>query len=166
MYHHILAPLDGTEAGELVLPHVEALARAFQARVTLLWVTTAPEELLIGAAGAMAAVAPSVFDQVADVESEQALAEDYLRAVVRRLHEDGLDVMGERVQGDTAPTIVSRARELAADLIVMSTHGRGGLARLAFGSISDDVVDAAPCPVLLVRAPEGEKAPAAPHITG
>ena len=154
MYHHILAPLDGTEVGELVLPHIEALARAFQARVTLLWVTTAPEELLMGAAGAMAAVAPNVFDQVADVESEHTLAEDYLRVVVRRLRERGIEVMGERVQGDTAPTIVARAQQLGADLIAMSTHGRGGLARLAFGSVSDDVVDTSPCPVLLVRVPE------------
>ena len=58
------------------------------------------------------------------------------------------------------PNAAGRARlkaavDINADLIAMSTHGRSGLRRLAFGSITDKVIRGAKIPVLLVRAAEG-----------
>jgi nucleotide-binding universal stress UspA family protein len=49
------------------------------------------------------------------------------------------------------------AKAEAIDLIVMSTHGRGGVARLIYGSVATQVLRAAPCPVLVVRANVGER---------
>jgi nucleotide-binding universal stress UspA family protein len=57
--------------------------------------------------------------------------------------------------GDAAEEILRAAEEIKADLIAMSTHGRSGLRRLAFGSITDKVLRGAGVPVLTVRAPEG-----------
>jgi universal stress protein A len=52
---------------------------------------------------------------------------------------------------DTAKAIVTVAREIKPDVIVMSTHGRSGLARLVLGSVTDSVIREAPCPVVTIR---------------
>jgi len=58
--------------------------------------------------------------------------------------------------GSPAEEIVKAARDTHADLIVIATHGRGGLSRVLFGSVTERVVRHAPCPVLTVR-PEKAK---------
>ena len=60
------------------------------------------------------------------------------------------------VSHSPAAAITSYAREWGIDLIVMGTHGRGGFAHLLMGSVSERVVQTAPCPVLTVRHPEHE----------
>ena len=57
----------------------------------------------------------------------------------------------EVTTGDPAEAIVQAARDHGIDLIVMSTHGRTGLAHLAMGSVAEKVVRLAPCPVLVTR---------------
>jgi nucleotide-binding universal stress UspA family protein len=66
----------------------------------------------------------------------------------------GLTVEIQVVAGSPAPAILDTAEEAAADLIVMATHGRGGLPRLWLGSVALKVVQSARTPVLLVRARE------------
>jgi nucleotide-binding universal stress UspA family protein len=58
--------------------------------------------------------------------------------------------------GSAAYAIVDYATEHRIDLIIMGTHGRGGLAKLMMGSVAERVVRIAPCPVLTVRHPEHE----------
>jgi universal stress protein A len=55
-----------------------------------------------------------------------------------------------------ASTIVAYARETHVDVIVVGTHGRGGVAHLIMGSVAEHVVRSAPCPVLVVRPNEHE----------
>jgi nucleotide-binding universal stress UspA family protein len=57
------------------------------------------------------------------------------------------------VEGPAAGVILATARETAADMIVIGTQGRRGLARLLMVSVAEEVVRKAPCPVLTVRAP-------------
>jgi nucleotide-binding universal stress UspA family protein len=83
---------------------------------------------------------------------EEAQAIPYLEAIERRVSELGITTHSIRPRGPVADTVISRAAELEADLIAMTTHGRGGLTRVALGSVADEVVRRAPCPVLLVRA--------------
>jgi nucleotide-binding universal stress UspA family protein len=54
--------------------------------------------------------------------------------------------------GPAAPAILSAASELPAQLLVVGTHGRTGLSRIALGSVAEAVVRAAPCSVLTVRS--------------
>jgi universal stress protein A len=56
-------------------------------------------------------------------------------------------------EGDPAEMILRVAEEVHADLIVMGTHGRTGLSRLLMGSVAEQVVRRAPCPVLTMKAP-------------
>jgi nucleotide-binding universal stress UspA family protein len=63
--------------------------------------------------------------------------------------------------GHVAQTIVDYAKDVGADLIVMGTHGRTGLAHFIIGSVAERVVRMAPCPVLTVGATEAKGAHAA-----
>ena len=56
-------------------------------------------------------------------------------------------------KGDAAPRIVGVAEETRCDLIVMGTHGRTGLGRVLMGSVAEQVLRTAPCPVVTVKAP-------------
>lgn len=55
--------------------------------------------------------------------------------------------------GDARDGILAAAKRCAADLIIIGSHGRGGLSRLVLGSVAEDIVRRAPCPVLVVRVP-------------
>jgi hypothetical protein len=79
----------------------------------------------------------------------------------------GLDVRTRAERGATGQAAALIAAALAqqpAGLAVMASHGRGGVLRWALGSTAEDVLDQAPCPVLIVRARSGDtRAPAAPR---
>jgi nucleotide-binding universal stress UspA family protein len=72
--------------------------------------------------------------------------------VAGRLEAAGVAVERRRLDGPAGESVVAAAREGGADLIAMTTHGRGGLGRLVMGSVADYVLQHAPCPVLLVRS--------------
>jgi nucleotide-binding universal stress UspA family protein len=136
-----------------VLDHAEALAGAFGSRITLVRATTSPEVLLAETAGAgpgVGDVTPAM-DPTPVIEAEHDAARDYLNEVVARLQQHGLQVQAEQHEGAAADVIVERAQALGASLILMTTHGRGGLGRVVFGSVADAVLRHATCPVLLVR---------------
>jgi nucleotide-binding universal stress UspA family protein len=71
------------------------------------------------------------------------------------LKSKGISVNILVTSGNAAEEILKVADKVKADLIAMSTHGRSGLRRLAFGSITDKVLRGSRIPVLMVRAPEG-----------
>jgi nucleotide-binding universal stress UspA family protein len=156
VYARILVPLDGSARAERVLPYVQPLAATFGAVVTLLH-ATAPPAVPIAAAGMPAAVAvapvlgPGPTGAAAGGPPEGA---GHLEAVADRLRASGLTVELEMPEGPAAAAIVAVAEQTGADLIAMTTHGRGGLGRLVMGSVADEVLRHAPCPVLLVRVGE------------
>jgi len=153
MYEHLLVALDGSAAAEQVLDHAEALAARFNSKVTVLRVRLSPEMLLAETAtsGPAAGGISPPMDPTPILDAEGSDAEAYLQAVTARLRAKQLDVSSEDPDGSAAEVIVERARALGAGLILMTTHGRGGLGRLVFGSVADSVLRHAPCPVLLVR---------------
>jgi nucleotide-binding universal stress UspA family protein len=62
-------------------------------------------------------------------------------------------------EGDPATEILRLAEERKVDVIVMGTHGRTGLGRLLMGSVAEQIVRKAPCPVLTVRLPQRQAPP-------
>ena len=94
-------------------------------------------------------------DQV--VREETGRAEEYLNGVRKRLVADGFDVTGEVRRGAVDQAILADPE--AGDVIVMTTHGRGGVARWFLGSVAEDVVRRSTVPVLLVRS-QAAKEPA------
>ena len=138
----LLVPLDGSKLAERALPHAEHLARCAGAEVTLLFVQR-PEE----GRGADGSAMPS-----------------YLDAVAAGLRGAGVRAQVRVREGHPAQEIAQEADEGAADLVVMSSHGRGGLARWVFGSVADQVLRTSPTPVLLV--PAAVHGPVPEHLRG
>jgi nucleotide-binding universal stress UspA family protein len=159
MYERILVALDGSDLALRVLPHVEALARRFASHVTLLRAITPPSAIIAGSAVGPTPVARPVVDPTPLVEAERREATEHLEAVGLPLSDSGVNAEYEVREGDAAEVITRGAAELGADLIAMTTHGRGGLGRLVFGSVADAVLRGAPCPVLLVRVTADEATP-------
>jgi nucleotide-binding universal stress UspA family protein len=75
----------------------------------------------------------------------------YLGKIQNRLAKEGFSVKSSTDEGIQAETIISAANDLKVDFIVMSTHGRTGFSRWAFGSIAEKVIRGAECPVFIVR---------------
>lgn len=86
-------------------------------------------------------------DQVRDQRESAA------QMLVARGHEVGVATEFLVWEGDPGEAIVDAARAEGVDLIVLGSHGRRGVGRSFFGSVSDHVVRHAPCPVVVVRGP-------------
>ena len=144
MYERILVPLDGSALAETVLPHAEALAKKYESTIILLRVTPILQS---------ATVASSPPDDPKLVHrTEEQAARAYLGEVENRLREHGCPVEVRLPEGNAAEEILSHAASSGVGLIAMATHGRSGLQRVLLGSVADEVVKKASCPVLLVRA--------------
>jgi nucleotide-binding universal stress UspA family protein len=85
------------------------------------------------------------------VEASRQQHDQLALEMAARLHAVGLEAEPERRDGDAAAEIIAAARNWKADLIVMGTHGRTGLARLVLGSVARNVIQHAPCSVLVVH---------------
>lgn len=146
MYQRILVPLDGSELAEAALVHARGLAGQFQSEIDLLRVLVSPYTI----------AAPDLILAGYDIGQEglQKAAEEYLNAVAAELQAEGLSVAARTASGPVAEAILDYAADNGVDLVVMSTHGRGGISRWVYGSVADRVLQAATCPVLLVRVRE------------
>lgn len=153
MFNRILVPLDGSTLAERAIPHAEQFARIFGASITLLQVlepTSYHEN-------------PKAVDPLS-WQIRKAEAELYMQEIAARTRE----ALGEKVleggeekksrvdysirEGKTAENIVNFAHTEAIDLLVISTHGSGGLSRWNISSVTQKVINLIYLPVLIVRA--------------
>lgn len=160
-YRRILVALDGSKFAERVLPCIEPLAEQFGSMVTLIQVIGSAEAplraqpVMAETAAADAGDAWPGADASSVLEEKRAYADNYLTSVSKRLEARGLRVQFECPEGEASEVILRRARQLGADLIAISTQGRTGVDRMLFGSVAEEVLRRAPCPVLLVRVYDG-----------
>jgi nucleotide-binding universal stress UspA family protein len=151
MYSTILVPLDGSPAAEQALSHAVAHATAFDASIVLLRVVPSHGGAGVIASGGAAIVHPAgVVERGKHTEREEASR--YVHNAASALAARGIAVSADHQEGEPAETVLRRAGEVHADLIVMTSHGHGGLHRLMFGSVADAVLRRSPCPVMVVRA--------------
>ena len=147
----ILVATDFSEPSEAALAYGRELARSFDAALTVVHVVENVLTRAYGVDGGVMMIDPDLQRQIeagAKQQLDQALCDedrDVLKA-------EGVVL----VSAMPADAIVTRARQTGTDLIVMGTHGRGGVAHLLMGSVAERVVRTAPCPVLTVRHPEHE----------
>jgi len=92
-----------------------------------------------------------------DAASNPRAAATALEGVAARTRKPGLEVHSVLRQGSAWSEINAAAKEEKADLVVMGTHGRHGLARALLGSVAEKVVRTAPCPVLTVHGPDSSR---------
>lgn len=140
MFERILLPLDGSALGEAILPQIARILRREDSEILLLHVA----QMQTAAAGTGFAAPAS--------ENPAGAARAYLDRLCRRFSSEGARVRALVEVGSPAPMILDTAERENATLIAMATHGRTGLARWVFGSVSEKVLRASPVPLLLVRS--------------
>jgi len=143
MYKKILVPLDGSELAEKALVQAEQLAKTFDGEIILFQVVP-----FMPIYGSPELVTPLIVD-----EKHRESVEKYIQDLAESLKKKGLKAAGVVKTGQQVPLeVIEFAKEIGADLIVMSTHGRTGLTRWFLGSVTLKVLTRAETPVLLIRA--------------
>ena len=132
MFSTILVPLDGSDLAARALSYATFLTRGLQGRLILFHAASRP-----------------VLDSDPGREIDAVLEQDRL---AQQLVEDGVPATARAVQGEAGPAIVRAVSELGADLIVMSTHGRGGVGRIVHGSTADHLLRHVSIPIVLITA--------------
>ncbi len=156
MEQRILMPLDGSKVGEAALPLVEDLVSKLvtgaKVEITLLQVVSSPTHYIV--AGEAGVKVPYTEEEMEQIKKR---AMGYLEKAGKGLESKGATVKIKVGIGNPADEIIKVANEINANLIAMSTHGRSGISRWAFGSITDRVLRGASTPIFLVRAPREPK---------
>jgi nucleotide-binding universal stress UspA family protein len=142
MFRHILVPLDGSRLAEAALPVAVALSKSFGSTVTLIHIIehNAPQEIHGERHLRQQEEAYNYLNQVA----QQNFPPD--ANVIRHVHTEEVK--------DVARSIVDHSGELSPDLIVMCSHGEGGLRNIMVGNIAQQVINRGKTPILLVQPDE------------
>lgn len=142
-FKQILCPTDMSDASKPALRYAAAIAAWYDARLSVLHVVPTFDVIQIppGALGeTVQMVYPSSRDEV-------------LATLLRHVEASGATAVNPALEaeaGDTLEVIVDRALTIPADLAVLGTHGRSGFNRFLYGSIAEQVLHRASCPVLAV----------------
>ena len=154
MFNHILVPMDFSAPSDAALECARAVAVQFAGSLHLLHVAEDPYRALY-----------SVEVFVPEIEGlrEEVVADALgrLKARLRQADLEQLHATADVIVGTPAMSIVEYAEGHDIDMIVMGTHGRGGMSHLLMGSVAERVVRTATCPVLTVREPKKAAAAAA-----
>ena len=143
MIKKILVPLDGSELAEKALPYAANLAQRYQAEMILV---RSLQPAVVVSEMEMAFHGPRVF-----IEKDEANV--YLTGIKRQLGEFNPPARIAVLEGHrVSEAITDVASKESVDAIVMSTHGRSRLGRWLTASVTDEVLQHAPCPVFLDRA--------------
>jgi nucleotide-binding universal stress UspA family protein len=149
MYQKILVPLDGSKEAEHALPHIKTAATGYDPPAKV---------ILYRAIGSLFPVGTGEYtlsDKYSKKEQElEEAAAKYLREIADNLRKDGVNVadpvMVSISVSDVASEILECAEGNEVDLIIMTTHGRSGITRWAFGSVTDKIIRHSKVPVLVV----------------
>jgi nucleotide-binding universal stress UspA family protein len=137
--------LDGSKLAETALPHAESLASRYDATLLLLSVVNTPT---INRGPGMGSL--QVFE--AEFEARRQEAEQYLQKLSNSLSKR--NIRSETVVGlePVVRSIVAQAKQSAVDLVVIASHGRGGLGRVFFGSVAAGVLNRIEQPLMVIRS--------------
>lgn len=149
MFERIVVPLDGSPTAETILPQVKRLLSRVSAEVVLVRAVQVPPL--------------SDADSVTLIRGLRTEAERYLREMSTRLRTDGARVTTAVSTGEPHQAILDAASQSGASIIAMSTHGRSGLARMVYGSVTEKVLlSTSEVPLLVFRSiPAESSAPPA-----
>ncbi|MDI7260134.1 MAG: universal stress protein [Thermodesulfobacteriota bacterium] len=147
LVRRILVPLDGSKLGEVAIPYAEALASVMGAELILFQAFISPTFQVTPYEGR---VSPTTLEE--HEEHMRASAMAYLDSLGKSFQEKGLSTSSVVRLGSAPDQILEYSEANAIDLIAMSTHGRSGIGRWVFGSVTDKVLHAGDTAVLTIRA--------------
>ncbi len=151
--------MDGSRFSESVLEYLKAfilnLSPETKVSIVLFHVVnlSATSLSITGIEGAYGL--PEGYNDPERIEKTRKDSTAYLEGIAKKIKGNNLEVTWQIVEGtNPAEEIIKAEQELKCDLVAMATHGRSGLSRWAFGSVTDKVLRAGTVPVLLVRTEE------------
>lgn len=152
MTEKTLIPLDGSPFAEAALHYIEELVARLEPRetteITLLMVVSPHYEHINVEGGVV-----DIPEDSPEIQKTIADGQEYLEKAAAVLRKHGVTVnCNVKYKPSPADAIIEAENECGADLVAMSTHGRRGITRWAFGSVTDKVLRAGSAPVLMVRA--------------
>ncbi len=147
MLSRILVTLDGSELAEKALPYAQQMV-APKGQVILLSVVDVPDFPLYSVYPMP--VATNAPDYQTIVDGMTAGTIEYMDKIADSLRMSGLSVKSIVKVGNPVTTILETIEENSIDAVVMTTHGRSGISRWLFGSVTQKVLQAMPCPVIVV----------------
>ena len=151
MFTRVLVPLDGSELAERALPVAQSIAQSSNATIQLVQVVSRLPELEAARTGSSLLAAELEIDAARRlVEGRITRGKEYIGRVAAPLEKAGIEVTTAMLEGGAGENIVNYTKEHGIDLVVMSTHGYGGLRRLFLGSVTDRVIRSCEVPVLVV----------------
>src|SRR5689334_999068 len=153
MLNHVLIPLDGSSLAETAVEAAQKIL-AGNATITLVTAVDMPQTPLYGVDMATAMVAASR----EAVEETSRHARSYLEQIAHDLRTEGYNVHIHVSVGEAAVVIAEVAEKNHVDAIVISTHGRSGISRWLFGSVTNKVLSTAHCPIYVIPNLQQEKA--------
>jgi nucleotide-binding universal stress UspA family protein len=153
MYKRILVPLDGSERAEQIMPHVETLAAKGNSTVILLYVIEPVGPSFTPGMSMMVAPPPQELEIYwKSMQAAEKDAREYLQKQAARLAKKDIETEAVILRGEPVHAIVDTASEKDVDLIAMTSHGRSGIERVFYGSVTSGVLHKVDRPLLLVRA--------------
>jgi nucleotide-binding universal stress UspA family protein len=141
----ILVALDGSIYSERTLPYARALAKAFNSEIILMSVPAVPDMKSYRA--------PAEFVQNLRIKADANMRK-FIKAVAKSLRQDGLHVQTVVSGSIPAQTIVRVSEKKDADLIMLTSRGRGGLKLMCMGSVAEEVVRKTNRPVFMMPIPD------------
>ena len=153
MFNDILVPLDGSELSERALPMAQDLAQSSEATVHLIHMVSREHELGAGRGIESVQAAEMEIDMARRLtESQIHRGRLYLEQKGSQLSDAGIKIETEFTvkAGEPAQNIIDYVKEHSISLVVMTTHGHGGVRRLLLGSVTDRVIRSCEVPVLVV----------------
>ena len=148
---NILCPTDFSEPSYEALKAADELATHFSA--TLYIINTVP---LVPIVEAPIGVESAAFNVASYQQELEAQAQRSLKNALDQRITKGVKVVTEVLIGNAAGEIIRYAADKNMDLIVIATHGLSGWRRFISGSVTEQIVRQAPCPVLTIRKPHGK----------
>ncbi len=145
IFKKILVPVDGSEPSDAAVALAVRLAHDQGAKLLFLHVSE------VAKIAAMVSSTAVCVDPSPALDAEQAAGEEALRCAERAAGEEAVSAESLIVQGASADAIVKTTSQAGADLIVMGSHGRGGIQRALLGSVAEGVLRQSAVPVLVAR---------------
>ena len=144
MYEKILVPLDGSKRAEMIRPHVRELASRFQATVILLIVV---EHIYADGIG-------QTYMSISEKAFNETLKDNelYLDRIASKFRDKGIACKTLVAHGPVVEKIIEAANTEDVDLIAMTSHGWGGLARIFYGSVAAGILNRVDRPLFIVRS--------------
>ncbi|HPS52637.1 MAG TPA: universal stress protein [Phycisphaerae bacterium] len=142
----LLVCIDFSDKNEKIFTQAKKIAASFKEQIILLHVCQPNPDFLGYEAGT-----GFYIDQMDDVYKAEA---ESLKKMAAKLEHDGYNVLPIFVMGQPATEILDNAKKYRVDMILMGTHGHGHLYNLLLGSVAEEILKKAPCPILMVPMKE------------